>query len=137
MLRRMLIGAVAWMGLGLALPAAGATIVLTVSDGGLDSDLTRTCTAVSCSNASTRWSLASGEEFAATGTITLDTTLNTMTIALAVATSSINRDPAPVGGLPAQPVTDLGATSLDFTGGVYTATVNVTNVGGGTWQINS
>ena len=47
MLRRMLFGAVAWMGLGLALPAAGATITLTVTGGGIDSDLTRTCSAVS------------------------------------------------------------------------------------------
>jgi hypothetical protein len=131
----MLVGAVAWVGLGLALPAAGATIALTVSGGGIDSDVTRTCSSFSCSNGSTIWSLASGEEYAATGTITIDTTLNTMTISLAVATSVLDQDLAPVVGLPAQPAIDGGASSLVFTGGIYTATVGVTNVGG-TWQIN-
>jgi hypothetical protein len=124
----MLIGAVAWMGLGLSLPAAGATISLTVSGGGIDSDVTRTCTAVSCSNASTIWSLGSGEEYAATGTITIDTTLNTMTIALAVATSVLDASGA-------QAAIDGGASSLVFSGGLYTGTVGITNVGG-TWQIN-
>jgi hypothetical protein len=125
----MLVGAVAWVGLGLALPAAGATINLTVSGGGIDSDNTRTCSLLSCANSSVIWSLASGEEYAATGTITIDTTLNTMTIALSVATSVLDSNGA-------QAATDFGAGSLVFTGGTYTGTVGVTNVGG-TWQINA
>jgi hypothetical protein len=129
MLRRMLVGAVAWVGLAVSLPAAGVTIPLTVTGGGIDSSLTRTCTASSCSNASTVWSLGSGEEYAATGTITIDTTLNTMTIALSVATSVLDASGA-------QAPTDLGASSLVFTGGTYSGTVAISNVGG-TYQINA
>lgn len=96
-----------------ATSASAATIGLTVSGGGLNGVQTRTCNNATCSQVI--WSLASGELFATTGTITLDTTLNTMTIALAVATSVIDADP----GL-GQVVSSDGATSLVFNGGSYT-----------------
>ena len=60
------------------------------------------------------WSLGSGELYAATGTITIDTFTNTMTISLAVASSVLDARGS-------QPVTDDTATSVDFTGGTYTA----------------
>jgi hypothetical protein len=99
---------------------------LTVSGGGLNGPGTRTCDGVSC--AVTLWSLASGELFPTTGTISIDTTLNKMTITLAVATSVIDRDPA---AFPVQSVTSDGATSLVFTGGTYTtAAISITSAPG-------
>jgi hypothetical protein len=128
MIRRILAGAAVLSGLVLALPASAATINLTVSSGGIDSSNTRTCSTSACTAAI--WSLGSGESYAATGTIAIDTTLNTMTIALAVATSVIDASGA-------QTPTDLGASSLAFTGGTYTAVVGVTPSGGGTYTINA
>jgi len=100
--------------LGISVSASASTINLTVSGGGLNGVGTRTCDSATC--AVTLWSLASGELFPTTGTIAIDTTLSTMTITLAVATSVLDQDPA---ALPAQPVTSDGATSLVFSGGTY------------------
>ena len=110
--------------LGLAAaPASAATIGLNVSGGGLNGVQTRTCNSATCS--SVNWSLATGELYATTGTISLDTTLNTMTISLAVATSVIDADTS-IG----QVVLNDGATSLVFTGGTYTAVVAMTQTPG-------
>jgi hypothetical protein len=128
MFRRMLFGAVVATGTALALPASAVTISLTVASGGIDGSNTRTCTSVTCGTPV--WSLASGESFAATGTITIDTTLNSMTIALAVASSVLDASGA-------QSPTDLGATSLVFTGGTYVGVVGITDNGGGNYSINS
>jgi hypothetical protein len=128
MLRRVLAGAAIFTGLAIALPAAAVTINLTVGSGGIDSSNTRTCTTVTCGTPV--WTLGSGEVYGATGTISIDTTLNQMTIALAVATSVIDASGA-------QPPTDLGASSVTFTGGTYTATVGITPSGGGVYTINA
>lgn len=128
MFQRILAGVAVLSGLVLALPASAATINLSVASGGIDSSNTRTCSTSACMAAI--WSLGSGESFAATGTIAIDTTLNTMTISLAVATSVIDASGAQVP-------TDLGASSLAFTNGTYTAVVAITNSGGGTWTINT
>lgn len=119
MIRRMLWGATLLAGFAVGVPASAATIPLTVSSGGIDSQNTRTCDASTCANSSVVWSLGSGEVYGATGTVVIDTTLNTMTISLAVATSVLDASGA-------QAATDLGASSLAFTGGTYTATVPVT-----------
>ncbi len=104
-----------------ATSASAATIGLTVSGGGLNGVQTRTCDNLTCS--STIWSLASGELFATTGTITLDTTANTVTISLAVANSVLDADPAL-----AQVAVSDGATSLVFNGGTYvTAAIPITS----------
>lgn len=116
-----------FVALGLsAASASAATIGLTVSGGGLNGVQTRTCDSVTCGT--TLWSLASGELFPTTGTISIDTTLNKMTITLAVATSVLDQDPL---AFPAQPVTSDGATSLVFTGGTYTtAAISITSAPG-------
>jgi hypothetical protein len=101
--------------LGLAAaPASAVTISLTVNGGGLNGVQTRTCNSTACSPSI--WSLASGELYATTGTISIDTTLSTMTVTLATAVSVIDQDPSI---LPAQPVSSDGATSLVFNGGTY------------------
>jgi hypothetical protein len=128
MFRRMLLGAALLSGVALALPASAVTIGLTVASGGIDSSNTRTCTTSTCGTAV--WSLGSGESYGATGSIVIDTTLNTMTISLAVASSVLDASGA-------QSPTDLGATSLVFTGGTYNAVVAITNVGGGNYTINA
>ena len=128
MIRRVLAGAAVLSGLVLALPASAATINLAVSSGGIDSSNTRTCSTSACTAAI--WSLGSGELYGATGTIVIDTTLNTMTVSLAVATSVLDASGA-------QTPTDGGASSLVFTGGTYTAVVAITNSGGGTYTINT
>jgi hypothetical protein len=125
------------LGLASAAPAAAAPIVFTVAAGGLTGVDTRTCDNSFCGT--TLWFLASGEVYAATGTITIDTTLNTMTISLAVATSVLDQDPAAV---PAQPVVSDGANSLVFTGGTYTTaaiplTASVNLAGDTVYTINS
>ena len=119
MIRRMLWGATLVAGFALGTSAFAATIPLTVVSGGIDSQNTRTCNLATCANSSVVWSLGSGELYAATGSVVIDTTLNTMTISLAVATSVLDASGA-------QAATDLGASSLVFTGGTYTATVPVT-----------
>lgn len=119
MIRRMLWGATLVAGFALGTSAFAATIPLTVVSGGIDSQNTRTCNLATCANSSVVWSLGSGEIYAATGSVVIDTTLNTMTISLAVATSVLDASGA-------QAATDLGASSLVFTGGTYTATVPVT-----------
>jgi hypothetical protein len=127
MMRKMFWGAALVAGLALGAPASAAIINLTVSSGGIDSNLTRTCTTSLCGTAF--WSLASGEQYAATGTITLDTTNLTMDISLAVATSVLDASGA-------QTVVDNGATSLVFTGGTYVATgLAITSAGGGVYNV--
>lgn len=122
MMKRSFLGSLAVGAVVLVGASANALIIpLTVSSGGIDSDLTRTCSSVSCSNSGTLWSLASGEQYAATGSISIDTTLNQITLSLAVATSVIDQDPAVTAPGNPQPAVDLGATSLVFTGGTYTA----------------
>ena len=111
-----------------AVPASATTISLTVSGGGLNGVNTRTCDNATC--LTTLWSLASGELYAATGNITIDTTLNTMTIGLAVATSVLDADPA----LGQAAISD-GASSLVFTDGSYVTLalpVTASPGGGGT-----
>jgi PEP-CTERM motif len=132
MFRKTLGGALLAGGLCLAGAASAATINLTVSSGGIDSQNTRTCTTYTCSTAV--WSLDSGELYAATGTITIDTTASTMTISLAVAQSVLDAD---VTAPESQVATDGGASSLVFNGGTYSATVPITYQGGGNYTIDS
>ena len=70
MIRKMSRGVTLLAALALAAPASAATINLSVSSGGIDSQNTRTCTSSTCGTAI--WTLGSGELYAATGTITLD-----------------------------------------------------------------
>jgi PEP-CTERM motif-containing protein len=106
-----------------AAPASAATINLDVSAGGINGVLTRTCDLSFCPT--TIWSLGTGEEYAATGTITIDTTANTMVISLAVASSVLDASGAQVA------ISD-GASSLVFTSGLYTtAAIPVTASAGG------
>lgn len=131
-MRKIATAAVVALGLG-AVPASAVTINLTVSQGGVNGTATRTCSSVGCGTAI--WSLATGELYAATGTITIDTDPDnnvntadeTMTITLAVATSMLDADPSQ-----SQPATDDSASSLVFTGGQYaTLALNVTPSAGG------
>jgi len=126
-----LITTVAVLALGFAaVPASALTINLTTSGGGLDGVDTRTCDNATC--LTTLWSLASGELYAATGNIAIDTTANTMTIALAVATSVLDADPS----LGQAAISD-GASSLVFTGGSYvTLALPVTPSAGGAGTTN-
>jgi hypothetical protein len=127
MIRKMSRGVTLLAALALAAPASAATINLSVSSGGIDSQNTRTCTSSTCGTAI--WTLGSGELYAATGTITIDTTLNQMTINLAVATSVLDASGS-------QTTPDGTTTSLTFTGGVYSATVPVTYNGiSSSWEI--
>ena len=117
--------AAALMVLGLGAAPASA-LTLTVTGGGLNGVDTRTCPNSICT--STIWSLGTGELYAATGTIAINTVSNTMTISLAVATSVLDASGA-------QTVTDDTATSLVFTGGTYTSAaipVTAAVVGGNT-----
>jgi hypothetical protein len=111
------------IGLGAA-PASALT--LTVTGGGINGVDTRTCSSSLCSTAI--WSLGSGELYAATGSITINTVANTAVVSLAVASSVLDASGAQV-------VTDDTATSLVFTGGTYTTAaipVTVSVVGGNT-----
>ena len=122
-MKRAIAAALVAFGLGAA-PASALT--LTVTSGGINGVDTRTCSTSICSSAI--WSLGSGELYAATGTIAINTVSNTMTISLAVATSVLDASGA-------QPVTDDSATSLVFTGGTYTTAaipVTASVVGGNT-----
>jgi hypothetical protein len=124
MMRTMATAALVALGL-VAAPASAVTINLTVSGGGLNGVDTRTCNDSLC--ATTLWSLASGEVYGATGTIAIDTTTNTMTISLAVATSVLDADPSK-----GQAAVSDGASSLVFTGGTYvTLALPVTASAGG------
>jgi|GEM_PF-4782774 len=122
------IATVLLLGLGIAAaPASAATINATVSAGGVNGVGTRTCGTTSLCT-STFWSLASGESYAATGSIQIDTTANTMIISLAVASSVLDADPSK-----GQPAVDDGASSLVFTGGTYvTLALPITQSPGGT-----
>jgi hypothetical protein len=94
--------------------AASASLInLSVSGGGVDGSNTRTCSSVTCALAT--WSLATGESYPVTGTITLDTGTNQMSFTLSAASVLIDADPSL-----SQPATDLGASSLVFTNGSYT-----------------
>jgi len=124
MMRGIVTVALVALGLGAA-PASALTINLTPSGGGLNGVDTRTCDDFAC--LTTLWSLASGELYAATGSITIDTTANTMTIGLAVASSVLDANPA----LGQAAISD-GASSLVFTDGTYvTLALPVTPSAGG------
>ena len=110
MIRQFVTAAV--LALGLATSASAATITLTPSGGGINGANTRTCPTSTCATA--LWSLATGELYAATGSVVLDTTANTMTIGLLVANSVLDADPS----LGQAAISD-GASSLVFQGGTY------------------
>lgn len=135
MIQKMSRGVALLAALALGAPASAATINLTVSSGGIDSSNTRTCSTSSCTHfppaSEVIWTLGSGELYAATGAITIDTTLNQMTINLAVATSVLDASGS-------QTTPDGTTSSLTFTGGVYSATVPVTyNVISSSWEIGA
>jgi PEP-CTERM motif len=122
-MKRAITAALVALGLGAA-PASALT--LTVTGGGLNGVQTRTCGTSIC--ASTIWSLGTGELYAASGSITINTVSNTAVISLAVASSVLDASGS-------QPVTDDTATSLVFTGGTYTTAaipVTVSVVAGNT-----
>lgn len=108
-MKRVLAAGLVVLGLGAA-PASALT--LTVTAGGLNGVLTRTCSTSICS--SVVWTLGSGELYAATGSIAINTVANTAVISLAVASSVLDASGA-------QPVVDDSASSLVFTGGTYTS----------------
>jgi hypothetical protein len=127
MIRKMTWGVTLLAALALGMPASAVTINLTVSSGGIDSSNTRTCTSATCGTPV--WTLGSGEQYAATGTISIDTNTNLMTINLAVATSVLDASGAQV-------TPDGTTTSLTFTSGVYSAVVPVTYNGiSSSWEI--
>jgi hypothetical protein len=112
MMKRWILGPLLSFGLLLAAPAMAVTINLSVSSGGVDGTNTRTCSAITCGTA--LWSLASGELFPTTGTITIDTGSNTIGFSLGAASVVLDADPS-LG----QAAVDDGASSLVFTGGSY------------------
>jgi hypothetical protein len=94
--------------------AASASLInLTVSSGGIDGANTKTCSDLLCFPAN--WSLATGESYPVTGTITLDTGTNQMSFTLSAASVLIDADPSL-----SQAATDGGASSLVFSNGSYT-----------------
>jgi hypothetical protein len=108
--------------------ASASLINVDVASGGVDSDLTRTCSSVLCSTSSTVWTLASGESYPVTGTITIDTDNDLMSFSLSAATVLIDASGS-------QPATDLGASSLVFTNGTYTASGVSISASGSTYTI--
>lgn len=110
-MKRWFLGSLLSLGLMLGMPASAAIINLTVSGGGVDGTNTRTCSSITCGTA--LWSLASGELFPASGTITIDTG-GTLSFSLGVASVVLDADPD-LG----QAAIDDGASSLVFTDGSY------------------
>ncbi len=110
MYRRLLLGMT--FGVFLAGPAGATIISLTASSGGID--YARVCTSVTCGTAP--W--VSTSLYAVTGTITIDTTLNTLALSLFADTSVISG--AAINGV----------TSLTFDDATYGGTVAVTAAAG-------
>lgn len=111
-MKRWFLGSLLSLGMLLAVPASAAIINLAVSDGGVTGTNTRTCSSITCGTA--LWSLANGELFPASGTITIDTDANTLGFSLGVASVVLDAD----GDL-GQSASDDGATSLVFSDGSY------------------
>lgn len=125
MTKRWILGPLLSLGLLLASPLTARALNLTVSDGGIDSSTTRTCTSLSCGTAV--WSLASGEQFPVGGTISIDTVNDTISFSLSAASVVIDADPD-LG----QVATDAGASALSFTDGSYIGNaISVTATPGG------
>lgn len=101
-----------WLSLGLLLasPNLAAAIGLTVSSGGVDGTNTRTCSSITCGTAI--WSLATGELFPVSGTITISG--GTIGFSLSAASVVLDADPSL-----SQAAVDDGASSLVFTGASY------------------
>jgi hypothetical protein len=112
MMKRWILGPLLTLGVLLASPALAITINLNVASGGVNGTNTRTCSAITCGSAI--WSLATGELYPTTGTITIDTGANTIGFSLGAASVLLDADPS-LG----QAAADDGATSLVFTGGSY------------------
>ncbi len=110
MIRRLLLGTA--LGLFLAGPANATIISLSVSSGGIDN--ARVCTSVSCGTAP--W--VSTTLYSVAGTVTIDTTLNTLALGLFADTSVISG--AVINGV----------TSLTFDDASYGGTVTVTAAAG-------
>ena len=108
--RRLLLGAIA--ALMLAGPAGATIISLGVSSGGIDN--ARVCTTVTCSTAP--W--VNTSLYGVTGSITIDTTLNTLALSLFADTSVISG--AAINGV----------TALTFDDAAYSGSVAVTSAAG-------
>jgi hypothetical protein len=111
MLRRLLLGTT--LSLCAAAPVSASTIALSVSSGGIDDG--RVCSTVSNCGAPA-WQ--DNSLYGVTGTVTIDTTLNTLTLSLFADSSSIS-------GSAINTVTALG-----FDDATYSGSVSVTSAAG-------